>query len=245
LQVGDLVVSSGLDGIFPRGLPIGHIQAVDKQGQGLFQYAQIDPAVDVERLEEVLVMVGAPPAPPVGDDPEAPGPPPGRWRPVRRVFAIAAAGVLGMLLQTAVLPVFVPAGLVPNFLLVLVVYLAVHRFGAWGALGAFLLGYFLDTFSGTLLGLHAFAFTALYVAVHQIARVLWTAGGVPAMRIVFSAAFAHGLIALSGMSLVAAAGASVWQHALRQGLLAATAAAAVTPVVFAFVSWEQRLLVRG
>ena len=78
LQVGDLVVSSGLDGIFPRGLPIGRIQAVDKQGQGLFQYAQIDPAVDVERLEEVLVMVGAPPAPPLGDDPDAPGPPPGR-----------------------------------------------------------------------------------------------------------------------------------------------------------------------
>jgi rod shape-determining protein MreC len=78
LQVGDLVVSSGLDGIFPRGLPIGRIQAVDKQGQGLFQYAQIDPAVDVERLEEVLVMVGAPPAPPLADDPEVPGPPPGR-----------------------------------------------------------------------------------------------------------------------------------------------------------------------
>jgi len=78
LQVGDLVVSSGLDGIFPRGLPIGRIQAVDKQGQGLFQYAQIDPAVDVERLEEVLVMVGAPPAPPLGDDLDAPGPPPGR-----------------------------------------------------------------------------------------------------------------------------------------------------------------------
>jgi len=164
---------------------------------------------------------------------------------VRRVFAIAAAGVLGMLLQTAVLPVFVPAGLVPNFLLVLVVYLAVHRFGAWGALGAFLLGYFLDTFSGTLLGLHAFAFTALYVAVHQIARVLWAAGGVPAMLIVFSAAFANGLIALTWMSLVTAAGASVWQHALRQGLLAATAAAVVTPVVFAFVSWEQRLLGRS
>jgi hypothetical protein len=37
----------------------------------------------------------------------------------------------------------------------------------------------------------------------------------------------------------------VWQHALRQGLLAATAAAAVTPAVFAFVSWEQRLLGRS
>ena len=78
LQVGDLVVSSGLDGIFPRGLPIGHIEAVDKQGQGLFQYAQIEPAVDTERLEEVLVMVGAPPAPPLADDPEVPGPTPGR-----------------------------------------------------------------------------------------------------------------------------------------------------------------------
>ena len=78
LQVGDLVVSSGLDGIFPRGLPIGHIEAVDKQGQGLFQYGQIEPAVDTERLEEVLVMVGAPPAPPLADDPEVPGPPPGR-----------------------------------------------------------------------------------------------------------------------------------------------------------------------
>ena len=78
LQPGDIVVTSGVDGIFPRGLPIGRIQAVDKQGQGLFQYAQIDPAVDVERLEEVLVIIGAPPAPPLADDPEAPGPPPGR-----------------------------------------------------------------------------------------------------------------------------------------------------------------------
>jgi rod shape-determining protein MreC len=58
LQVGDLVISSGFDGIFPPGLPVGHIAAVDKQGQGLFQYAQIEPAVDVDRLEEVLVTLG-------------------------------------------------------------------------------------------------------------------------------------------------------------------------------------------
>jgi hypothetical protein len=32
---------------------------VDKQGQGLFQYAQVEPAVDVDRLEEVLVTLGA------------------------------------------------------------------------------------------------------------------------------------------------------------------------------------------
>jgi len=75
LQVGDLVLSSGLDGIFPRGLPIGRIAAVDKQGQGLFQYAQIEPAVDMDALEEVLVTLG--PVAPATPEPEPETPPAG------------------------------------------------------------------------------------------------------------------------------------------------------------------------
>jgi len=161
---------------------------------------------------------------------------------VRRAFAIAVAAVLAMLLQTTVFPVLVPAGLAPNLLLVLVVYLGVRRFGAWGACGAFLLGYFLDTFSGTLLGLHAFAFTTIYLGVHHVARFLWTEGGLPAVLIVFAAACAHALLALAVMSLGASGGAAMWTHALRYGLVEAAVAAAVTPGVFAFVSWEQRLL---
>jgi rod shape-determining protein MreC len=58
VQVGDRVVTSGLDGIFPKGLPIGEVVAVDKRGQGLFQYAEVAPAVDFDRLEEVLVSLG-------------------------------------------------------------------------------------------------------------------------------------------------------------------------------------------
>lgn len=58
LQVGDVVITSGLDGIFPRSLVIGVISAVDKRGQGLFQYATVEPAVDFDRLEEVLVTRG-------------------------------------------------------------------------------------------------------------------------------------------------------------------------------------------
>jgi len=79
LQVGDLVVSSGLEGIFPRGLPVGRIGAVDKQGQGLFQYAQVDPAVDVDALEEVLVTLGPvePHVPPLVG-PQLPATPPGK-----------------------------------------------------------------------------------------------------------------------------------------------------------------------
>jgi rod shape-determining protein MreC len=59
VQTGDEVVTSGLDGIFPKGLPIGRVVAVDKRGQGLFQYAEIAPAVEFDRLEEVLVTRGA------------------------------------------------------------------------------------------------------------------------------------------------------------------------------------------
>lgn len=58
LQVGDLVVTSGLDGVFPRSLPVGTIVAVDKKGQGLFQYATVQPTVDFDHLEEVLVTLG-------------------------------------------------------------------------------------------------------------------------------------------------------------------------------------------
>jgi rod shape-determining protein MreC len=68
LQVGDVVVTAGIDGIFPRGLPIGQLTTVDKRGQGLFQYAKVRPFVDFDRLEEVLVTRGTVEAM-VGDDP--------------------------------------------------------------------------------------------------------------------------------------------------------------------------------
>lgn len=161
---------------------------------------------------------------------------------MRRSAAIAIAGIASMLLQTAVLPLLIPASLAPNLLLVLVVYLGVHQFGAAGALGAFVLGYFLDTFSGTLLGLHAFAFTVVYLGVHHVARVLWTEEGVPAVLIVFVAACAYAVLVLALTSLAAVTGRVVWTHGLRHVLLDALVAAAVTPLVFGFLSWEQRVL---
>ena len=162
-----------------------------------------------------------------------------------RSTAIAVAGVIAMLLQTTVFPVLLPAGLAPNLLLVLVVYLGVFQFGAWGAVGAFALGYFLDTFSGTLLGLQAFSFTVIYLGVHHVARLLWTEGGLPAVLMVFLAAAADAVLVLFIGALAAAGSPGVWMHGLRRGLLEATVAAAVTPAVFGFLSWEQRLLRAG
>lgn len=53
---GDPLVTSGTDGVFPRGLPIGKVTQLDRRGHGLFQDARVVPAVDVTRLEEVLVL---------------------------------------------------------------------------------------------------------------------------------------------------------------------------------------------
>jgi rod shape-determining protein MreC len=53
---GDPLVTSGTDGVFPRGLPVGKITQLDRRQHGLFQDARVVPAVDVTRLEEVLVL---------------------------------------------------------------------------------------------------------------------------------------------------------------------------------------------
>lgn len=56
VTVGDPVVSSGMDGVFPKGLPIGQVATTVKQEAGIFQDVTVTPYVDFERLEEVLVV---------------------------------------------------------------------------------------------------------------------------------------------------------------------------------------------
>jgi len=61
--VGDMVVTSGLGGNFPKGLAVGQIRKVDKKEYGIFQYAELVPSVDLTKLEEALVIPEAPPPP--------------------------------------------------------------------------------------------------------------------------------------------------------------------------------------
>lgn len=53
---GDEVVTSGTDGIFPRGLHVGTVHDVQRPAVGLFLTATVKPSVDLARLEEVLVI---------------------------------------------------------------------------------------------------------------------------------------------------------------------------------------------
>jgi rod shape-determining protein MreC len=54
--VGDLVVTSGIDGIFPKGFTIGSVDIVEKSGTS-YKRITIKPAVDFSSLEEVLVVL--------------------------------------------------------------------------------------------------------------------------------------------------------------------------------------------
>jgi rod shape-determining protein MreC len=56
VAVGDHVITSGLDGIFPKGVMIGRVVEVALRNRGLLQVAVIEPSVALDRLEEVLIV---------------------------------------------------------------------------------------------------------------------------------------------------------------------------------------------
>src|SRR5689334_4568854 len=156
--------------------------------------------------------------------------------------ALAGAAMIAMLLQTTIGSAVAPfTEIVPNLVLVLAVYLGLRYHGVGGVVGAFFLGYMLDTFSGTLLGVHAAACTAAYVVAYLIARTLWTEDGVPAMMVVFLAAVVHTVVAHGVVVLVDRAWPG-WLIVLRHGLVQAVFATTLTPWVFRFLRWERRLV---
>ena len=64
LKTGDRVVTSGIDGIYPKGFVIGQIESIERSA-GEFSTVLIRPAVNLSSLEAVLVVTTAPEAPKV------------------------------------------------------------------------------------------------------------------------------------------------------------------------------------
>ena len=57
VRIGDTIVSSGLDGVYPKGLRIGLVSQVIEHDADIFHEVIITPFVDFEKLEEVLVIL--------------------------------------------------------------------------------------------------------------------------------------------------------------------------------------------
>lgn len=70
IEPGELLVTSGLSGIFPKGLPVARVIKVQRSDISLFLSVDAEPLVDVARLEEVLLLNRLPGAPvPAGEEP--------------------------------------------------------------------------------------------------------------------------------------------------------------------------------
>lgn len=63
VRIGDVVVTSGLDTAYPKGLVVGTVSEIANPGEGMFQEITVVPGAHFDKLEEVSVVVGAPELP--------------------------------------------------------------------------------------------------------------------------------------------------------------------------------------
>lgn len=56
VKPGDIIVTSGLDRLFPPGIPVGFVARVDREGKGHFQFIEVTPFADTGRIEEVMIV---------------------------------------------------------------------------------------------------------------------------------------------------------------------------------------------
>jgi rod shape-determining protein MreC len=94
IKPGDLLVTSGLGGVFPAGYPVGSVTAVDDSQGDAFRAISARPAASLDRLHEVLLVLPGT-APTISDADLSPPPglaePPVRSRPTRPAAATAPA----------------------------------------------------------------------------------------------------------------------------------------------------------
>ena len=60
VQNGDLIITTGLDNIFPKGIPIGHVTRVQKRSHDISQQVEVEPLINPHNLEEVLIILKLP-----------------------------------------------------------------------------------------------------------------------------------------------------------------------------------------
>ena len=56
VQVGDWIVTSGIDGIYPRGLKVGKVESLESDANGIFSRFILTPAAGMGRYGEVLLL---------------------------------------------------------------------------------------------------------------------------------------------------------------------------------------------
>jgi len=58
IETGQIVITSGIDGVYPRGLLIGEVSKVEVPEKEMFQKIKVKSAIEIEKLERVLIITG-------------------------------------------------------------------------------------------------------------------------------------------------------------------------------------------
>jgi len=159
---------------------------------------------------------------------------------MRAVALIALTTLAALLIQTTIVPLLPFGAAMPDLLLVVCVYLGLYFHSPAGALGAFAIGYVQDSFSGSLLGLNAFAMTAVFVAVYLASRRLWVTNTLSKIVLVFFASLlkTFALLAVLGIFLSLE---GIWRTAVTYVFIEAVLAAAIGPLMFALLAHTQQV----
>ncbi|HWG38414.1 MAG TPA: rod shape-determining protein MreC [Terriglobales bacterium] len=67
VKVGDEIITSGEDQVYPKGIPIGTVTGQQANSDGVFRTVQLKLAADLGRIEQVLIITGATPPPAAAD----------------------------------------------------------------------------------------------------------------------------------------------------------------------------------
>lgn len=161
---------------------------------------------------------------------------------MKAILLFSLVAIAALLLQTTVLPQVLRGFASPDLLLIVCVYLALYRHSAGGAAAAFGLGYLQDAFSGSAMGLNAFATSLVFVVIYIASRRLWVDNALSRIAVVFAAAviktLAILLLVASFMSVQGIGGAI-----LRSMLFDAVVVALLSPAAFAVLARTHLLAV--
>jgi rod shape-determining protein MreD len=155
---------------------------------------------------------------------------------MRAVAVIGLVAGFGVLLQTTLFHALpLRLRLSPDVLLVLVVFLGLHRHTVGGVFAAFSLGYLQDAASGSAVGLNAFGMVVVYALVYLTCRRLWVDNVLSKVVLVFLASWVKA-VAVLVVSAVFGASEGAWGPTLGAVLMNAALAAVLAPPVFALLT---------
>jgi rod shape-determining protein MreD len=160
---------------------------------------------------------------------------------VLKTVAIVVFGFLLLVAQSTFAAVVPMDLIVPNAALAVVIYMGLHGYSAgYGAVVSFVLGYLMDTFAGSPLGLYTFVAVAIFLLSRIAALRLFLKGWLFEIALTLFWAAASGVLVLLVRGLFDQDFRSLLTQ-LKIVFFRAAATAVVAPLVFRVMAWLERV----